>query len=75
LAVNRTLKEAEEIVTGIDVPPLKLQSLPTGEETVEKYWVVKVSFQISMLATAAVFAVVTVRALTESPPMFVTKVN
>jgi len=75
LAVNRTLKEAEEVVTGIDVPPLKLQSLPTGEETVEKYWVVNVSFQISILAMAAVLAVVTVRAVTESLPLLVTKVN
>jgi hypothetical protein len=59
----------------MDVPPEKLQSLPAGAETVEKYWVVNVSSQICISATAAVLAVVTVRAVTESLPVLVTKVN
>jgi hypothetical protein len=37
LAINRTLKEAEVLVTGMAVPPLKLQVFPDGTETVEKY--------------------------------------
>jgi hypothetical protein len=37
LAVKRTRNEAEEVVTGIGVPPLKLQVSPEGTETVEKY--------------------------------------
>ncbi|MBA7703882.1 hypothetical protein ES703_112679 [subsurface metagenome] len=64
------------MVTGIAVPPLKSQvSSPPGSETVEKYWVLLVLSQISILATAAVLAVVTVRAVTGLAPLLATKVN
>ena len=73
----RTLNDAEEVVTGIGVPPVKFTVSLPGSVTAEKY-VVELSLLvilISEIPAKVPVANVTVRSVTESVPVFVCKVK